>query len=130
MSLDEIKVGMEQIFGEMKGNAKEYNELMASMDKDGNGFIDYTEFITAAINKATILNKDNLLTAFKLLDTDNSGMITVDELKATFDAHGDKDDAVWKEIMTEVDKNGDNQISLDEFMDVMTELLKKKALKN
>jgi len=121
---------MEQIFGEMKGNAKEYNELMASMDKDGNGFIDYTEFITAAINKATILNKDNLLTAFKLLDTDNSGMITVDELKAAFDAHGDKDDAVWKEIMTEVDKNGDNQISLDEFMDVMTELLKKKALKN
>jgi calcium-dependent protein kinase len=112
----------------MKGNAKEFAELMVSMDKDGNGYIDYTEFITAAIDKTVILNRDNLLTAFKMLDADNSGMITVDELKAAFDAHGDKDDEVWKEIMQEVDKNGDNQISLEEFMDVMTDLLKKKSI--
>jgi Ca2+-binding EF-hand superfamily protein len=43
-------------------------------------------------------------------------MITVDELKAVFDTHGDKkDDALWLEIMSEVDKNNDNLISFDEF---------------
>ena len=78
------------------------------MDKDGNGVIDYTEFITAAIDKATILNKENLRAAFELLDTDNSGMITIDELKAVFDTHGDKDEHLWVEIMQEVDKNRDN----------------------
>lgn len=34
------------------------------MDKDGNGVIDYTEFITAAIDKATLINKKNLVSAF------------------------------------------------------------------
>jgi Ca2+-binding EF-hand superfamily protein len=37
---------------------------MKSLDKDGNGFIDYTEFITAAIDKAAFLNRENLRAAF------------------------------------------------------------------
>jgi Ca2+-binding EF-hand superfamily protein len=37
---------------------------MRTMDKDGNGVIDYTEFITAAIDKAALLNKKNLISAF------------------------------------------------------------------
>lgn len=99
---------------------------MQSLDKDGNGVIDYTEFITGAIDKVALLNKKNLEAAFKMLDVDNSGMITVDELKAVFDTHGDKkDETLWLEIMKEVDKNNDNQISFEEFTDVMTQLLKK-----
>ncbi len=54
---------------------------MNSMDQDGNGVIDYTEFITAAIDKVALLNKKNLVSAFQLIDTDNNGMITVEELK-------------------------------------------------
>ena len=77
---------MEKVFGTLKSN--DYNELMRSMDKDGNGLIDYTEFITAAINKITVLNKENLRSAFQLIDTDNSGMLTIDELKSAFDSHG------------------------------------------
>ena len=58
------------------------------MDKDGNGVIDYTEFITAAIDKVAVLNKKNLTSAFQVIDADNSGMITIDELKAAFDCQG------------------------------------------
>jgi calcium-dependent protein kinase len=76
---------------------------MKSLDKDGNGFIDYTEFITAAIDKAAFLNRDNLRAAFQVIDTDNSGNITIDELKAVFDTHGDKDARLWQDIMSEVD---------------------------
>ena len=106
---------------------------MRSMDKDGNGVIDYTEFITAAIDKAAMLSKKNLISAFQLLDLDNSGMITVDELKQVFDHHGEegvkKDEDLWAEIMDEVDKNKDNQISFEEFTDAMTSILKKKHLR-
>lgn len=100
---------------------------MISLDKDGNGVIDYTEFITGAIDKNTMLSKQNLLSAFKLIDGDNSGLITIDELKAVFGgSHVDeKDENLWTEIMAEVDKNNDNQISFEEFTDVMTHLLKK-----
>lgn len=41
---------------------------MESMDLDGNGTIDYNEFITATINKSKILSKTNLETAFKAFD--------------------------------------------------------------
>lgn len=84
------------------------------MDKDGNGSIDYTEFITAAIDKAAVLNKKNLTAAFQVIDTDSSGMITVEELKAAFESHGHgkgSDDDLFKEMMSNVDKNNDNQIS-------------------
>ncbi len=118
---------MEQIIGKMSGNKGKYEDLMRSLDKDGNGVIDYTEFITGAIDKATMLSKQNLISAFKLIDRDNSGMITIDELKAVFGGnHADeKDENLWIDIMKEVDKNNDNQISFEEFTDVMTQLLKR-----
>jgi len=40
--------------------AMEYEDLMRSLDKDGNGVIDYTEFITGAIDKVALLNIKNL----------------------------------------------------------------------
>ena len=36
--------------GHVKGNMKEYEKLMHALDKDGNGVIDYSEFLTASIN--------------------------------------------------------------------------------
>ena len=41
---------------------------MESMDLDGNGTVDYNEFITATINKTKILSKKNLEAAFKAFD--------------------------------------------------------------
>ena len=99
---------------------------MNSLDKDGNGAIDYQEFITAAINKVAILSKPTLQAAFKVLDYDNSGMITKDDLKAVFDTHGDKkDESLWLSIIEEVDTNKDNQISFDEFYEAMTCMFQK-----
>ena len=100
------------------------------MDQDGNGVVDYTEFITAAIDKVAILNKKNLISAFQSMDLDNNGSITIDELKQCFESSGDKkDESLWVELMAEVDKNQDNLISFDEFTEAMTEMLKKKHLK-
>jgi calcium-dependent protein kinase len=127
LSLQEIQEGMNLITGSDKGGMKDYVELMKSLDKDGDGSIDYTEFITGAIDKATLLNVDNLTAAFKLLDADNSGTISIEELKHGFDSHGEKDDEIWKEIMAEADKNKDGQISFEEFTEVMSSLMKMKT---
>jgi calcium-dependent protein kinase len=53
---------------------------MDEIDVNKDGFIDYTEFITAAVNKAVILNEENLEAAFRMIDRDNSGSITIEEL--------------------------------------------------
>ncbi len=101
LSMAELQDGMELILdqlereGKKKGNIaqriREYEKLMDEIDVNKDGFIDYTEFITAAVNKAVILNEENLEAAFRLIDRDNSGSITVEELQDAFDSHGDKD---------------------------------------
>jgi len=71
-----------------------------------------------------MLCKENLMSAFKMIDKDGSGMISVDELKQAFDSTGDKkEEKLWLQIMEEVDKNKDGEISLEEFMDTMTSMV-------
>lgn len=64
LSIDELKAGVQQIKGKLKNSKIDYIDMMKSMDSDGNGVIDYTEFITAAIDKVALLNKKNLVAAF------------------------------------------------------------------
>ena len=80
------------MFGQVKGNLKEFEELMMSLDKNHNKVIDYSEFLTAAISKERLLSKENLMTAFKLFDTDNSGTISEEELRCIFECNGSKKD--------------------------------------
>ncbi|CDW81372.1 protein kinase domain containing protein [Stylonychia lemnae] len=130
LSIEEIQQGINQLKGKLGNSRIDYKDMMASMDQDGNGVVDYTEFITAAIDKVAILNKKNLISAFQSIDLDNNGSITIDELKQCFDnAEDKKDESLWQELMNEVDKNNDNLISFDEFTEAMTEMLKKKHLK-
>lgn len=73
-----------------------------------------------------MLNQKNLKAAFDMIDKDGSGLITVEELKYAFDSNSTKDETLWKEIMQEVDKNHDNEISFTEFSEAMTTFLKNK----
>ncbi len=41
--------------GNVKGNMREFQELMLEVDKDGDGLIDYSEFLAASVNKAKLL---------------------------------------------------------------------------
>jgi len=48
------------VFGDVKGCMKIFEEIMHSLDLNGNGAIDYTEFLTAASNKEDLLSELNL----------------------------------------------------------------------
>lgn len=43
--------------------------IIDAIDTDGSGFIDYNEFLTAAIDKVFLLSADNLRGVFNLIDT-------------------------------------------------------------
>lgn len=72
--------------GRVKASLKEFQEIMRDLDKDGNGVIDYSEFLAAAVNKAKLLSNENLRHAFAMLDNDKNGLITKRELKEVFDS--------------------------------------------
>ena len=55
------------------------------MDRDGNGFIEYSEFVEAAVNKSLLVTRENCVKCFKTIDKDGNGMITKQELQDAFE---------------------------------------------
>lgn len=53
-------------------------------DMDGDGKIDYNEFIQAAINHKSIMNKENIKNMFDVFDQNKDGKISMQELKQMF----------------------------------------------
>jgi calcium-dependent protein kinase len=96
------------------------NDFMASVDIDNNGYIEYSEFISAAINKEKAFTNGNLKMAFNYFDTDKSGKISISELKKAF-GNGYSEE-MYKDLIKEFDLNKDGEISLDEFTLMMGKL--------
>ena len=97
---------------------------MQAADLDKNGHIDYSEFINATIDKRKLLSKERLKTAFQLFDRDDNGFISAQELKQVLDQGKKFDEKVWHMMISEVDFNGDGEISYQEFERMMEKLLK------
>ena len=55
--------------------------MFDAVDIDGNGSIDYTEFVMATMNERDLVSQQKLKAAFRLFDKDGSGSISQEELK-------------------------------------------------
>lgn len=93
--------------------------ILSQVDINGNGEIDYTEFLTACMNHKKYLSKENLHHAFNMFDIDNSGYITAEELKMVLGDGNSFPEEVWKHLLKQVDTNGDGVIEFPEFMELM-----------
>ena len=60
LQLEEITEGLKEVLGHVKGNMQIYQDILISLDKNCNGVIDYTEFLTAAADKDDLLSEENL----------------------------------------------------------------------
>ena len=54
--------------------------MLKSIDTDGSGQIDYTEFLAATMEKSIYMKEEKLFMAFKMFDLDGSGKISANEL--------------------------------------------------
>lgn len=108
---------------------EDWDKMVNAMDTDGDGKIDYTEFITAAYNRELLLSQQNLQIAFKMFDQDGNGTLSMDELKSVFasgSASGKTED-VWQQIIASADTNKDGVIDFSEFESAMMDVLKQRA---
>ncbi len=95
----------------------EVDLIWGKIDVDGSGQIDYTEWALGTANKDMLFTEPKLKQAFTLFDSDNSGRISLVELKQMMQPmlEGKMTDAEWKKMMKDIDKNGDGSICYDEF---------------
>ncbi|XP_031490865.1 calcium-dependent protein kinase 2-like [Nymphaea colorata] len=117
ITYEELKSGLARLGSRL--SEAEVRQLMDAADVDGNGSIDYIEFITATMHRHKLEREENLFKAFEYFDKDKSGYITKDELELAMKDYGMGDEATIKEIIAEVDTDNDGRINYEEFSTMM-----------
>jgi calcium-dependent protein kinase len=80
LSMEEVKEGYIEHYGKVMSD-EEVENMFNAVDTDRSGFIDYSEFVVAAMNERQLTSNDKLQAAFKMFDKDGSGIISADEIK-------------------------------------------------
>ncbi|GAB2284690.1 Calcium-dependent protein kinase 33 [Dionaea muscipula] len=117
ITYEELKNGLARLGSKL--TEAEVQQLMEAADVDGNGAIDYIEFITATMHRYRLDKEEHLFKAFQYFDKDGSGFITRDELEVAMREYGIADDVTIKEIISEVDSDNDGRINYEEFCNMM-----------
>ena len=116
--------------------------MWRSIDSNRDGYIDFTEFLTAAFDKKKLLSEENLKRAFAVFDKDGDGTISKEEIRSILG--GDSGESLksqvkenssgsgvtedfWADLVASVDQDDDGKISYQEFHDNMCSILNKRA---
>lgn len=116
--IEEYKVLMDEEQAE-----SEVDRIMKEVDTDNNGFIDYTEFLKAAMDIRKIMSVENLRSAFRNFDKDFSGKISVDELKRVVSEKNLIANQTWGQLLQDAGLKNDGEIDLHEFEELVLKKL-------
>jgi calmodulin len=99
----------------------ELMDMINEIDSDGNGTIDFPEFLTMMARKMKDTDsEEEILEAFKVFDKDGNGFISAAELRHIMTNLGEKlTDEEVDEMIREADIDGDGQINYEEFVKMM-----------
>jgi len=96
---------------------EELKMLIQEADDDGSGEIEEAEFLKVITNQVAMYTKKELVDVFTTLDKDGSGTIEAMELLQM--SGEDLTAKQLKTLLLEADRDGDGNIGLEEFLDVM-----------
>jgi len=99
----------------------EIKKMIADVDQNGSGVIEYTEFLDMMTQKMAERDpREEMIKAFRLFDDDESGKISFRNLKRVAKELGENmTDEEITEMIEEADRDGDGEISEEEFMRIM-----------
>eukprot|EP00746_Dinoflagellata_sp_MGD_P164268 gnl/MRDRNA2_/MRDRNA2_92805_c0_seq1.p1 gnl/MRDRNA2_/MRDRNA2_92805_c0~~gnl/MRDRNA2_/MRDRNA2_92805_c0_seq1.p1 ORF type:complete len:600 (+),score=121.91 gnl/MRDRNA2_/MRDRNA2_92805_c0_seq1:78-1877(+) len=93
------------------GNIK---SIFSSVDTDGSGLIDYSEFCAAALKSGALRCEKAILAAFRVFDINGDGQISKAELGEVIMSQGTDPDELEK-LFDPWDADGDGHLSFPEF---------------
>jgi centrin-1 len=116
----ELKAAMQSLGFEAK-NATIY-QMVSDLDKDGSGAIDFDEFLDMMTARMSDKDtKDDIAKVFRLFDDDKTGYISIKNLRRVAKELGETmTDEELMEMIERADSDGDGQVSLEDFYNIMT----------
>ena len=119
ISQQELKNEYLKIMDEVEAE-KIVQKVMDEVDSDKNGYIEYSEFLKANLDNKKIMSKENLNAAFRMFDKDEDGKINAEEVKNILQGGNEFIDIqIWRDILQEFDINGNGEIDLNEFSQLL-----------
>ncbi|CAH8527064.1 unnamed protein product [Schistosoma turkestanicum] len=115
----EIKVALRALG--FDPTAADIRQIISEHDTENRGFVDFKGFLDIMTSKMTEkTDKADLIKAFKICDDDDSGKLTLPKLKRAAQLLGeDITDEEIQEMIDEADKDGDGEVSEEEFLWIM-----------
>ena len=96
----------------------ELQDMINEVDIDGNGIIDFKEFLGIMVRKLRDSDtEEELIEAFKIFDKDGNGLISSDELLHVMITLGENTNMEEiEDLIKELDLDGDGFINYEEFL--------------
>ncbi|KAL9248876.1 Calcium-dependent protein kinase 8-like protein [Drosera capensis] len=118
IKLEELSVGLHKL-GQQVSDA-DLQILMDAADVDGDGTLNYAEFVAVLVLLKKMANDEHLHRAYSIFDKNNSGYLELEELTdALNDDIDSSSEEVVNAIMHDVDTDKDGCISYGEFATMM-----------
>jgi len=105
----EMKKALEQ--KDMKISKEELDKLIKMADINGDGVLSYDELKLTCVQRKLVAKEERIWAAFCKLDLDGDGKISIKEIEKVLGKG-----VLAKELVDEVDKNGDGEVDYDEFI--------------
>ena len=123
MTIKEIEYGIEKFH--LNCNLQNFEKIASkkyfSHSKRNEKFISYTNFLEFLMNKKKLINKDNLLKIFHLLDYEQKGILNCKSFIKYYERMGKKKTPEKiADIFHEIGLNKDDQISFETFYKCVT----------
>ena len=113
LTKDELFVAFKEAGMEMKNS--QLNKVIESIDFDGNGSIEYEEFIRVTLPKERLFTEKNLKIAFDMFDLNKSGTISFNEFKEILGIKKIRDQKVYKELLEEIPIKENEEMTFEQF---------------
>ena len=129
ITVDDLNKGLCKLL--KKSNMEEdAKKIFENLDTGGTNYLEYEEFVRAAIDKKIFLTDEALKMAFSFFDKENKGIITFESILKIFKGCVKKDKYInleeeLKKIMKDIGiKNEDLSIDFENFSQLLSNILK------
>ncbi|KAE8728374.1 Calcium-dependent protein kinase 30 [Hibiscus syriacus] len=117
INLEELRAGLQKL-GQQIPDA-DLQILVEAADADGDGTLNYGEFVAVSVHLRKMANDEHLHKAFAFFDLNRSGFLEIEDLQDSLNDEVDTSEEVIDAIMHDVDTDKDGRISYEEFVAMM-----------